>query len=94
MKTFEDLIFKPHGGEFRYSERFRKAKRAIETFENGYGISVLFGEMFYSNGIDTYELAVLYKGKITYNTDITDDVMGGLSKDEVTDVMRRVQELK
>lgn len=41
---------------------YDKARQAIMEFENGYGVSVLFGEAFYSNGIDTYEVAILKDG--------------------------------
>jgi len=88
MKTFNDLEFEPHfsmlGGGLR----------AEMSFENNYGVSVLFGTLFYSNGVDTYEVAILKDGEITYDTDITDDVLGHLSEDEVTEVMKKVQELK
>jgi hypothetical protein len=63
-------------------------------FKNGYGVSVLRGTLFYSNGVDTYEVAVLKDGHITYHTKITNDVLGHLSKKEVTEVMKKVQELK
>jgi len=72
-------------------------KQAKLFFENGYGVSIVFGILFYSNGIDTYEVAVL-KGdkdnwKITYNTPITDDVLGYLTMDEVQEVIDRVEKL-
>lgn len=91
MKTFKDLKFKPHTiAKFAYPN----AKQARETFENGYGVSVIFGNCFCSNGIDTYELAVLYNGSITYNTCITNDVLGYISKEKVTEVMIQVASLK
>lgn len=86
IKTFEDLKFKPHGWAIG-------AKHAVLHFNNGYGCSVLLGEDFYSNGIDTYELAVLYNDLLCYDTSITDDVLGYLTKEEVTIVMRKIQEL-
>ena len=86
MKEFKDLEFKPHptgiGGE-----------RAVIKFNNGYGASVLFGSHWYSNGIDTYEVAVLDDGDITYATPITDDVLGYISKSEVDAVLIQIQEL-
>lgn len=94
MKTFKDLKFKPHSITESGLENYKEAKQAIEKFENGYGVSVLFGNCFYSNGIDTYELAVLFDGKITYQTDITDDVLGYLSENEVSEVMLKVAALK
>ena len=85
MKTFEDLEFKPHpsGGEMAYIE-----------FSNGYGVSVIFGSKFYSNGIDTYELAVMKDGDLCYSSGITNDVIGYITKDEVTEYMKQIQELE
>lgn len=94
MKTFEDLKFNTHPIAESGIEKYSKAKLARETFENGYGVSVILGNIFYSNGIDSYELAVLFNDGITYNTEITGDVMGYLSKDEVTEIMLKVQSLK
>ena len=88
MKTFKDLEFKEH------PIKRDGATWATLTFDNGYGISVLLGNMFYSNGIDTYEVAVLYNGGIAYNTDITDDVIGYINEDEVNDVIGKIQAIK
>ena len=108
MKTFKDLKFEEHRlvKEVRaflllHPERkgdsfmngMLNAKSAVLYFPNGYGVSVLFGSKFYSNGIDTYELAVLKEGRLCYDTAITNDVMGRLSKDEVSEVMEKVQNL-
>lgn len=54
-KTFEDLQFGPH-------YILEEGQHAKIMFENGYGVSVVFGDVFYSNGIDTYEVAII-KGK-------------------------------
>lgn len=93
MKTFDDLTFKPHLLK-KYSENMR----AIMFFPNGYGVSVLFGDAFYSNGIDTYELAVLFGDEknpvIAYNTPITNDVLAFIDKEEVTKAMIEVQQLE
>lgn len=67
--------------------------KAIIEFENGYGVSVLFGIPAYSNGIDTYELAVLKDGSLCYDTEITNDVLGYIEKEEVTNIMIKVQQL-
>lgn len=74
-------------------DRYKNLKFARIEFENGYGASVLIGSQFYSNGVDTYELAVLYEGEITYNTDITDDVLGHLSKEEVNEILIKIKSL-
>ncbi len=101
MKTFKDLEFRTHMAG--------NGLQGFAFFPNGYGVSVVrFKLGFYSGGTKTYgsytnnedewELAVL-KGNsddwsITYNTPVTEDVLGHLSEVEVTDVMKKVQELQ
>jgi hypothetical protein len=94
MKTFKDLKFETHSIAESGVVCYKDAKQAIEQFENGYGVSVLFGSCFYSNGEDTYELAVLYNDEVTYDSGITDDVMGHLSEDEISEIMLKVATLK
>lgn len=69
IKNFKDLVFIPHpiAGEAQklplyLAKEYAEAKQAKMNFENGYGISVIFGSMFYSNGIDTYEVGILKDG--------------------------------
>ena len=93
MKTFNDLEFKKHPIADSGIERYKNAKHAVMSFDNKYGVSVIFGSCFYSNGIDNYELAILYNNEITYNTKITNDVMGHLSEDKVSEIMIEVQKL-
>ena len=93
MKTFKDLNFKKHQLS-ELSGRYKNHKTAFEVFENGYAVSVLFGESFYSNGIDTYELAILLNGELCYTSGITDGVLGELSEEEVSDIMIRVASLQ
>lgn len=86
MKTFDDLVFEPHPLDGIMAHLF---------FDNGRGVSVICGSWFYSNGVDTYEVAVLdKKGGIDYSTSITDNVLPHLTKDEVTEVMKQIQELE
>lgn len=89
MKTFKDLEFKEH----QLAKFYKGAKQAIMEFENGFGVSVIFGSCFYSNGIDTYEVAVLKNGSLCYDTIITSDVLGGLTESEVSEVIQKVQNL-
>ena len=98
IKTFNDLEFEMHPilldvKSFDIISTFAGSKHAIMEFENGYGVSVIFGEQFYSNGIDTYEVAVLKDGFICYKTYITDNVVAYQTENEVTEIMRKVQEL-
>jgi hypothetical protein len=86
MKTFNDLEFKQD------NERGLSAAKVV--FENGYGASVVIGEHTYGGRDGLYELAVLGKnGKLAYDTPITDDVEGYLTQQEVTDLMKLIQEL-
>ena len=94
MKTFKDLEFKRHDLSRLEGEC---TKHARMFFPNGYGVLVLFGKKFYSNGFDTYELAVIRKCddgySMAYDTPITNDVLAHLTGDEVTEIMIEVQRL-
>jgi len=87
MKTFKDLEFKPHPihTDGVVSRIF---------FENGYGASVVKHEYSYGGKDGLYELAVLKKdGGLTYDTPITNDVLGYLSTKDVTEVLIKIQQL-
>lgn len=94
MKTFQDLVFERHPIAIDSLPDYKDAKQAVLVFDNGYGVSVLIGRCFYSNGIDTYEVAVMKDDSICYSTHITDDVIGRLTAEQVSDVMKQIQELK
>ena len=106
MTTFTDLDFQPHPMAVEMEKvkdklpkdlvaEYLDATQAVELFDNGYGISVVCGSAFYSNGRDTYEVAALRGDDIDYgNPVVPDGVAGNLTTDEVTEVMRRLQELE
>ena len=94
MKTFDDLVFEEYPIAIDTIPDYKDAKQAVLNFDNGYGVSVLLGKCFYSNGVNTYELAVLKDDRICFTTSITDDVIGHISSDEVTDIMIRVQQFE
>ncbi len=83
--TFADLKFKKHP---------KSGKQAVMKFNNGYGISVLSGPTFRSDGKNTYEIAVLYNNELTYNTPVSDSALGWQTKEQVTEIMSRIQDLK
>ena len=87
MKTFNDLEFKPHAaGMGGVMSRI--------MFENGYGASVVQTFFSYGGNAGLYELAVLDSdGNLTYETPITSDVEGYLSEDDVTILMKQIQNL-
>lgn len=68
-------------------------ERATADFPNGYGVSVLRGEGWYTTG-GTFEVAVLKGGHLCYDTDLTDDVLGYLSEDEANKAIADVAALE
>lgn len=89
MKTFNDLIFGQH-----INNCIKDTKQAMMQFNNGYGISVLLGgEGIYSNGIDTYEVAILYNDELCYDSGLCDDVLGHQTEGEITELMEKIQQL-
>ena len=86
MKTFKDLEFKEHPINDGVVSRI--------VFENGYGASVVKTPYTYGGDKGLYELAVLgTDGHLTYDTPITNDVIGYLRDIDVTDVMAKIQQL-
>ena len=87
MKQFKDLEFVPHAaGMGGVMSRIQ--------FENGFGASVVKTEYTYGGDKGLYELAVLdSEGNLTYDTSVTDDVIGYLRPEDVTDVMAKIQQL-
>ena len=81
-----DLVFKNHplgfGGAI-----------ATHTFSNGYGASIVTGTAFYTSENAPYELAVLYNNEITYDTELTGDVLGYLTEDEVNEYLLKIEAL-
>jgi hypothetical protein len=86
MKTFKDLVFKPHS--------VGNGVQAGMDFDNNYGISVVKFRGSYGFKQDLWEVAVMYKGELTYSTPVTCDVLGHQSDEDVTSVMKQIQELK
>jgi len=87
MKTFKDIEFKinPMGSDFGIVSRTQ--------FDNGYEVSVVKSPHSYGGDKGLYELAIFKDGDICYDTPITDDVIGYLRPEDVTDVMERVEKL-
>lgn len=87
---FEDLDFKPHP--------IGSGVQAKIFFDNGYGASVVGGAYgLYGDGVNTFEVAVLYgnadEWDLTYNTPITNDVMGNLTKSEIQGTLNKIKDL-
>lgn len=89
MKKFEDLEF-----ELINDAPFMVGKKARMHFDNGHGVSVVSHSYSYGGRDGLYEVAVLDKdGELTYDTPVTNDVIGYLTEEEVSGVMKEVQSL-
>ena len=84
MTNFKELPMNESHGGVQY-----KAK-----YPNGYGASIVKHQFSYGNERGLYELAVLDKdGAITYDTPITNDVIGNLTEVEVNATLDAIKAL-
>jgi hypothetical protein len=83
--TFNDLTFLP--------STYADGVHAMVTFDNGYGASIVKTDRSYGGKEGLYELAVLFDGLISYDTPITNDVIGFLTEDEVTELLQKIEDL-
>ena len=66
----------------------------IYAFNNGYGASVVCNQNSYGGDNGLFELAVLdNNGDICYDTPITSDVIGYMTFDHVTRVLKSIESL-
>ncbi len=95
---FEDylLLRREFDGPFELIEGVQYRFR----FENNYGASVVKRTCTYGYRQDLWELAVLYfeddddnYGHLTYNTPITDDVIGFLTDENVRELLGEIKGL-
>jgi hypothetical protein len=87
LKTFDDINFEPHP--------MGEGVVGVISFDNGYGASVVQTDFSYGGRLGLYELAVLdNEGHLTYNTSVTDDVIGYLRPEQVTEKLIEIQDLK
>lgn len=71
----------------------------IFKFNNNYGASIIKHLGSYGYEKDLFELAILYfdeegKSHLSYNTPLTDDVIGYLSNNEVMELLEKIKKLK
>lgn len=90
---FEDYLVekKPKNGGIHY----------VFRFENGYGASVIKGPWTYGGPLDLWEMAVVRffgEGSMDYNldydTEITDDVCGYETDDDIRELLARIKALE
>jgi hypothetical protein len=66
----------------------------VFEFPNGFGASVIQNKYSYGNDQGLWELAVLdEKGNLFYDSGITDDVIGYLNEDAVSEMLYRISGL-
>ena len=72
----------------------RQPDRVVYKFSNGFGASVVCHEFSYGGDQGLKELAVLdSNGDLTYDTPVTNDVIGYLSDSAVHHYLEKIQEL-
>ena len=84
--VFQELNFQTHP--------MGQGKQCIVQFPNGYGASIVQSEYTYGGKDGLYELAVFGKdGHISYDTPITNDVLGYLSEQDVEKTLIDIKNL-
>jgi len=90
VKRYPDMTIKEH-------PTVQGALQMLCFFPNGYGVSIVKGETFYTDSDHPYELAVLSgteKGwELTYDTKITSDVVGYLEQEDINRLLKEIQDL-
>ena len=86
MKTCDDLVFKPHA-------MGRGAVHARMDLGNDIEVSVVGGPGLYGNGTTSFEVAAFYITLGKFVPFDNDDVSGWNSKEEVTKIINRLENL-
>lgn len=80
-----------------YEKSMNNGVQKVYKFENGYGASVVRHDYSYGGRVGKWEIAVLeFEGgdwNLTYDTPITNDVLGHLSDEEVETTLEEIKNL-
>ena len=74
---------------------YNKGMQILFRFPNNYGISLVCHSFSYGNDDDEFEIAITKfepnsdNWRVTYDTDITGDVLGYQSKEDVINVIQK-----
>lgn len=76
----------------------KRGTHALYRFENGYGASVISGPYTYGGDKGLFEVGVIVwtdanSYKLTYDTPVTDDVLGYLTPGEVISTLEQIKAL-
>ncbi len=83
---FTDIPFKPRNDS-------RGGVYARIDFANGYTASIIMNQYSYGGPDGLYEIAVLRGDDVVYDTPVTDDVIGGVEPENVTKILKQIEEL-
>lgn len=90
-------IIMTHVSAADIARAFGEARGDVMTrthFENGYGMSVIRSQYSYGGRDGLFELAVLDEyGNITYDTSVTDDVLGRVTPEGVGILALKISQL-
>lgn len=87
MKTkFKDLKFNIHPKDL-------DGVHARIDFDNGYGASIVRTFFSYGGKAGLYELAVTKDGELTYDTPITNNVLGYLKEQDIEEILTNIRNL-
>jgi len=85
----------------RTHAKYTEGTQTIYRFKNNYGASVVKTPCSYGGDDGLFELAVIKFDShdaddwhIDYEAPITDDVIGNLSENKVTEILEKIEELK
>lgn len=80
------------------SKPIHDGKQMLCFFSNGYGASIVRHSYSYGGNEGLFELAVLEgtleSWSLTYETSVTDDVLGYLSEQEVFECLEQIKNIK
>lgn len=76
--------------EFNFHPLDHKGIIARIDYDNGYSASVIQCDMSYGGKEGLYEIALMKGNDIVYDTPITDNVLGYLSKELVSENLKKI----
>jgi hypothetical protein len=74
-------------------EHHNGGQRAWLMFQNGYGASIIKTSFSYGSSAGLWELAVMKRDGITYETPITNGVIGSCDESEILSLCKRIHAL-
>lgn len=96
-KNKKGNIFKDVDCLISYDDNINGGERWVFKCNENYGASVIFSAFSYGSEEGLFELAVIkFDGDnyhLTYETEITDDVVGYLAKEEVIEILEKIKKI-